>query len=154
MRILPQPFQEQERGGTPSKFPPPSSPLVVVRSPIWLFSSISHLPTRPNEATLVATVGKISPERNLVALSKWAPNRSGDRAGLEVRIMHLQEMHKFGECNHAKKFFRADHFRQHLKHSHAGTSGKWTNMLENACMQDEPLPEPLGGLRGKPEVQE
>lgn len=52
-------------------------------------------------------------------------------------------MHKFGECNHAKKFFRADHFRQHLKHSHAGTSGKWTNMLENACMKDEPLPEPI-----------
>jgi hypothetical protein len=59
--------------------------------------------------------------------------------------MHLQEMHKFGECNHAKKFFRADHFRQHLKHSHAGTSGKWTNMLENACMKDEPLPEPIRG---------
>lgn len=50
-------------------------------------------------------------------------------------------MHKFGECNQAKKFFRADHFRQHLKHSHAGTSGKWTNMLENACMRDEPPPQ-------------
>lgn len=61
----------------------------------------------------------------------------------DVRIAHLQEMHKFGECNHTKKFFRADHFRQHLKHSHAGTSGKWTNMLENACMRDEPPPEPL-----------
>lgn len=51
-------------------------------------------------------------------------------------------MHKFGECNNAKKFFRADHFRQHLKHSHAGTSGKWTNILENACMKDEIPPEP------------
>jgi len=60
-----------------------------------------------------------------------------------MRIAHLQEVHKFGECNHAKKFFRADHFRQHLKHSHAGTSGKWTNMLENACMKDEPLPLPI-----------
>lgn len=60
----------------------------------------------------------------------------------EARIQHLTEVHKFGECNHAKKFFRADHFRQHLKHSHAGTSGKWTNMLENACMRDEPLPVP------------
>jgi hypothetical protein len=37
-----------------------------------------------------------------------------------------------------KKFFRADHFRQHLKHSHQGTSGKWTNVLENACVKDEP----------------
>lgn len=61
----------------------------------------------------------------------------------ELRINHLIEVHKYGECNHAKKFFRVDHFRQHLKHSHAGTSGKWTNMLENACMKDEPLPEPV-----------
>ena len=59
------------------------------------------------------------------------------------RLDHLTNVHKFGECNHAKKFFRADHFRQHLKHSHAGTSGKWTNMLENACMKDEPLPTPI-----------
>jgi len=66
-------------------------------------------------------------------------------AAREIRIGHLQEVHKFGECNHAKKFFRADHFRQHLKHSHAGTSGKWTNMLENACMKDEPPPEPIRG---------
>jgi hypothetical protein len=52
-------------------------------------------------------------------------------------------MHKLGECNHAKTFFRADHFRQHLKHSHAATSGKWTNTIENACMKKEPLPEHL-----------
>ncbi|KAF3765346.1 hypothetical protein M406DRAFT_355885 [Cryphonectria parasitica EP155] len=61
------------------------------------------------------------------------------------RIRHLQEHHKFRECNSSKKFFRADHFRQHLKHSHAGTSGKWTNMLENACMMEEELPQPLLG---------
>ncbi|KAI5239376.1 hypothetical protein E4T43_06799 [Aureobasidium subglaciale] len=56
---------------------------------------------------------------------------------------HVLQTHKFGECNQAKKFFRADHFRQHLKHSHAGTSGKWTNMLETTCMRDEPLPQPM-----------
>lgn len=60
------------------------------------------------------------------------------------RIDHLTNVHKFGECNQAKKFFRADHFRQHLKHSHAGSSGKWTNILENACMREEPPPD--GGL--------
>ena len=60
----------------------------------------------------------------------------------DERSRHLINTHKFGECNQSKKFFRADHFRQHLKHSHAGTSGKWTNMLENACMKDEPNPEP------------
>jgi len=61
----------------------------------------------------------------------------------DIRIEHLNRIHKFGECNQSKKFFRADHFRQHLKHSHAGTSGKWTNMLENACMKDEPPPQPM-----------
>jgi hypothetical protein len=64
---------------------------------------------------------------------------------LEERAEHLNIVHKSGECNKVKKFFRADHFRQHLKHSHAGTSGKWTNMLENACMKDEPLPEKRAG---------
>ncbi|GES62593.1 C2H2 finger domain protein [Aspergillus terreus] len=58
------------------------------------------------------------------------------------RFEHLTSVHKFGECNNAKKFYRADHFRQHLKHSHAGTSGKWTNILENACMKEETPPEP------------
>ncbi|KAI1438948.1 hypothetical protein GGR50DRAFT_685030 [Xylaria sp. CBS 124048] len=61
----------------------------------------------------------------------------------DERLRHLQDVHKFRECNSSKKFYRADHFRQHLKHSHAGTSGKWTNMLENACMLDEPPPHPL-----------
>lgn len=60
----------------------------------------------------------------------------------EARLRHLQEVHKFRECNSSKKFFRADHFRQHLKHSHAGTSGKWTNMLETACMLNEEPPLP------------
>ncbi|KAF2035447.1 hypothetical protein EK21DRAFT_96687 [Setomelanomma holmii] len=68
-------------------------------------------------------------------------------ADWDVRSEHLNHVHKFGECNQAKKFFRADHFRQHLKHSHAGTSGKWTNMLENACMRDEPpLQERIGSI--------
>ncbi|SPQ24160.1 d27f8188-e170-4d83-abac-0e64e167a48d [Thermothielavioides terrestris] len=79
-------------------------------------------------------------------------SRTGQTAGgstvseqdWEDRIRHLQDVHKFRECNSSKKFYRADHFRQHLKHSHAGTSGKWTNMLENACMVEE---EPTVGAR-------
>ncbi|TGZ80338.1 hypothetical protein EX30DRAFT_372282 [Ascodesmis nigricans] len=55
----------------------------------------------------------------------------------ERKYLHLQDQHKFGECNQQKKFYRADHFRQHLKHSHGGTSGKWTNELEKSCMQPE-----------------
>ncbi|KAK4652523.1 hypothetical protein QC762_502410 [Podospora pseudocomata] len=65
------------------------------------------------------------------------PNASVTDEDWEKRIRHLQDVHKFRECNASKKFYRADHFRQHLKHSHAGTSGKWTNMLENACMIEE-----------------
>ncbi|PHH67861.1 hypothetical protein CDD80_473 [Ophiocordyceps camponoti-rufipedis] len=65
------------------------------------------------------------------------PPRQTTDLDWDERIRHLQDVHKFGECNAAKKFYRADHFRQHLKHSHAGTSGKWTNMLENACMVEE-----------------
>ncbi|PWI69050.1 hypothetical protein PCL_01435 [Purpureocillium lilacinum] len=72
------------------------------------------------------------------------PPRHATEQDWEERIRHLQDVHKFRECNSAKKFYRADHFRQHLKHSHAGTSGKWTNMLENACMVEED-PSPRTG---------
>lgn len=66
------------------------------------------------------------------------------RPDWDRRIDHLTTGHKFGECNQAKKFFRADHFRQHLKHSHAGQSGKWTNMLENVCLREEFPQDPAG----------
>ena len=62
---------------------------------------------------------------------------SSDPVDWVARTEHLNHFHRFGECNQTKKFYRADHFRQHLKHSHAGSSGKWTNMLENACMRVE-----------------
>lgn len=68
---------------------------------------------------------------------------SNNPVDLVERQRHLEQIHKYQECNQSKKFFRADHFRQHLKHSHAGTSGKWTNLLENICMKDEPQPEIL-----------
>ncbi|KAI9734727.1 MAG: hypothetical protein M1818_006714 [Claussenomyces sp. TS43310] len=97
-------------------------------------------PTRPNDAD---TCGYCGEEflRTGPAQSLMSPGvRIATDRDWSFRMQHLQDVHKFGECNHAKKFFRADHFRQHLKHSHAGTSGKWTNMLENACMKDEPMP--------------
>ncbi|KAI5918232.1 hypothetical protein F4810DRAFT_693162 [Camillea tinctor] len=52
-------------------------------------------------------------------------------------IEHLQKVHQVGQCNAAKKFYRADHFRQHLKHSHNATLGKWTSVLESKCMKEE-----------------
>ncbi|KAI6711223.1 hypothetical protein JHW43_006216 [Diplocarpon mali] len=107
-------------------------------------AAFHNSPTRPDEADTCGYCGDDFPRSGLSP-----PSMAGPRVAVatdqdwEVRIAHLQDVHKLGECNHTKKFFRADHFRQHLKHSHAGTSGKWTNVLENACMKDEPLPEPI-----------
>ncbi|KAH8587471.1 hypothetical protein B0O99DRAFT_483314, partial [Bisporella sp. PMI_857] len=61
----------------------------------------------------------------------------------ETRIGHLREMHRFEECDHTRKFFRVDHFGQHLKHSHAAASGKWTHLLEKTCMKDEHPHKPI-----------
>ncbi|KAL3427693.1 hypothetical protein PVAG01_01202 [Phlyctema vagabunda] len=99
-------------------------------------------PMRPNEADTCGYCGEDFPRSGISSPSTPQIGVATNQ-DWEIRIGHLQEEHKFGECNQAKKFFRADHFRQHLKHSHAGTSGKWTNMLENSCMKDEPLPEPI-----------
>ncbi|KAI0383990.1 hypothetical protein F5Y04DRAFT_233782 [Hypomontagnella monticulosa] len=59
----------------------------------------------------------------------------------DERLNHIREVHKFGECNSVKRFFRADHFRQHLKHSHGATLGRWIGVLETASMID--VPEPM-----------
>ena len=60
----------------------------------------------------------------------------------ERRIEHLTQGHKFGDCNQAKKFYRADHFRQHIRHSHRGLSGRWSYYLEKACMREEITTQP------------
>ncbi|KPM35149.1 hypothetical protein AK830_g11421 [Neonectria ditissima] len=116
-----------------------------VRRHSWSCSALSgydrafHDSTnRPGEADTCGYCGDEFPR------SGRGPGANGPRIATEQdwdeRIRHLQETHKFRECNSSKKFYRADHFRQHLKHSHAGTSGKWTNMLENACMLEEDPP--------------
>ncbi|KAI1129815.1 hypothetical protein F5Y10DRAFT_276479 [Nemania abortiva] len=92
---------------------------------------------RPGEADTCGYCGEEFARSSGAARARHATERDWD-----LRLKHLQEVHKFRECNSSKKFYRADHFRQHLKHSHAGTSGKWTNMLENACMLDEEPPQP------------
>lgn len=92
---------------------------------------------RPGEADTCGYCGEEFGRSGGAVRARHATERDWD-----LRLKHLQEVHKFRECNSSKKFYRADHFRQHLKHSHAGTSGKWTNMLENACMLDEEPPQP------------
>lgn len=106
-------------------------------------AAFHNSPTRPTEADACGYCGEEF--LRTTAGQQGMDAKAAVEHDRETRIQHLVEVHKFRECNHAKKFFRADHFRQHLKHSHGGTSGKWTNMLENACMKDEPLPEPLPG---------
>lgn len=85
------------------------------------------------EAAFHASVSK----PNLFDICGYCGIEFAKPANWEERMDHLSNVHKYGECNQQKKFFRADHFRQHLKHSHAGTSGKWANILENACRKDE-----------------
>ncbi|KAI0192339.1 hypothetical protein EV127DRAFT_406866 [Xylaria flabelliformis] len=64
-------------------------------------------------------------DRNLLAEGIW-----------DARLRHLKDAHKFGECNTSKKFYRADHFRQHLRHSHAAVLGDGTSQLEAVCMKE------------------
>lgn len=115
-----------------------------VRRHSWSCSALSvydrafHESTAsPGEADTCGYCGDDFYRSGMGPSGKFATDQDWDERG-----RHLQDVHKFGECNIAKKFFRADHFRQHLKHSHAGASGKWTNMLENACMIEEEQPAP------------
>ncbi|CAN8104501.1 unnamed protein product [Discula destructiva] len=112
-----------------------------VRRHSWSCSALStydrafHESTaRPGEAD---TCGYCGEEFVRSGVSPAGHGRLATEQDWDERVRHLGDHHKFRECNSSKKFFRADHFRQHLKHSHAGTSGKWTNMLENACMLEE-----------------
>lgn len=102
------------------------------------YSQAFHESTnRPGEADTCGYCGRDF-ERTGPATAGGVGRTASDQ-DWDERIHHLTVVHKFRECNSSKKFFRADHFRQHLKHSHAGSSGKWTNMLENACMMEEDL---------------
>ena len=99
--------------------------------------------TKPGQADTCGYCGEeLDRHGDVTPLGQWSLTQSD----WDERVRHLQEVHKFRECNSSKKFYRADHFRQHLKHSHAGTSGKWTNMLENACMIEE---DPAAAARGR-----
>jgi hypothetical protein len=60
----------------------------------------------------------------------------------QIRIDHLSHDHKFRECDLAKRFFRREHFRQHLKHAHAASLDvQRIDMLDRACSRFEVRPE-------------
>ncbi|KAK3330734.1 hypothetical protein B0H66DRAFT_587054 [Apodospora peruviana] len=60
-------------------------------------------------------------------------SRKDDEAGMDELLKHLDSMHKFGECNRERKFYRVDNFRQHLKTAHLAKPGKWLKILERNC---------------------
>ncbi|KAF5705938.1 zinc finger protein [Fusarium globosum] len=119
-----------------------------VRSHWWSCSALSGYDnafhdstTKPGEADICGYCGddflRSGRGPGPGALSSGNPPRHATDQDWDERTRHLEKVHKFRECDSSKKFFRADHFRQHVKHSHAGTLGQWTNMLENACMLEE-----------------
>lgn len=59
--------------------------------------------------------------------------RKGDVADEAELVSHLESVHKIGECDRNKKFYRADNFRQHLKNTHVAKPGKWLKALESVC---------------------
>ncbi|KAJ4290070.1 hypothetical protein N0V88_006575 [Collariella sp. IMI 366227] len=61
------------------------------------------------------------------------PRRGADGGANRVEMVtHVQTTHRIGECDHGKKFYRADNFRQHLKNTHVALPGKWLKVLEGA----------------------
>jgi hypothetical protein len=95
-------------------------------------AAFHNSPTRPTEADVCGYCGteflRTNPTLHNVDPELALKHR-------DVMIHHLTNIHKFKECSLEKKFFRADHFRQHCQHSHAGISGNWTVMLLNACYE-------------------
>ena len=51
---------------------------------------------------------------------------------LPARSQHLEQIHHFDRCNRDHTFYRADHLKQHLRHSHASEEGRWLDIIRNA----------------------
>ncbi|KAM7195931.1 hypothetical protein V8F20_007296 [Naviculisporaceae sp. PSN 640] len=58
-----------------------------------------------------------------------------DEKGINIfeLISHLDSVHRRGECNLERKFYRVDNFRTHLKTAHVAKAGKWLKILERNC---------------------
>lgn len=72
------------------------------------------------------------------------------------RKKHCSDIHRWDECDRDKQFYRADHFRQHLKHTHLAVPGWWSDRLERSARRDaqgpqttdilnHPIPDGRGG---------
>ncbi|EMT69818.1 hypothetical protein FOC4_g10000384 [Fusarium odoratissimum] len=106
------------------------------------YESASHESTdRPGQADTCGYCGDEFPRSGCgpdigVSISGNVPQTVTDHDRGE-RLRHLEEVHNFRKCKSSAKFPRADNFREHLKRIHAGTSGKWINVLINVCMLKE-----------------
>ena len=58
---------------------------------------------------------------------------NGPHLDLQARIQHLEQVHHSDQCKRQRIFYRLDHFRQHLRHSHATTTGPWTRIVEKVA---------------------
>ncbi|EXL90445.1 hypothetical protein NOF04DRAFT_20639 [Fusarium oxysporum II5] len=101
------------------------------------YESASHESTdRPGQADTCGYCGDEFPRSGCgpdigVSISGNVPQTVTDHDRGE-RLRHLEEVHNFRKCKSSAKFPRADNFREHLKRIHAGTSGKWINVLINS----------------------
>merc|ERR1712000_668860 len=126
-----------------------------VRSHSWSCSALSAFELAFHEATArpgeADTCGYCGVD---FARSGVAPNGSkvATPSDWDERMFHLNDTHKFRQCNLSKKFFRADHFRQHLKHSHAAAGGSGAKMKKTSLSQKKRRKkknrEPWVGARG------
>lgn len=58
-------------------------------------------------------------------------------ADWKKRLAHLLHAHNLGQCDLNKKFYRADHFRQHLKHTHRATMSRLIDNVALSGMKHE-----------------
>lgn len=61
--------------------------------------------------------------------------QSDDPPGIDVAglVTHLESVHKHGECDRDKRFFRVDNYRSHLRIAHIASPGRWLKVLEKTC---------------------
>ncbi|RSL80822.1 hypothetical protein CEP51_006317 [Fusarium floridanum] len=92
---------------------------------------------RPGQADICTYCGTEFPRSGgETSPGAWAERQVTDEDWAE-RIKHVHEAHKFHECDLAKRFYRADHQKQHLRYSHFCKDGIWLDSLVRMCMAGE-----------------
>lgn len=53
----------------------------------------------------------------------------------QVARDHLEQMHLWQGCDPRKRFYRPDHYQQHLRHVHGALPGPWTVAVQTAAVK-------------------